>query len=95
MESLCMNCQKTGTSRILLTKIPFFKEIILMSFSCPHCGFRNNEIEQGEGLAPQGIHFELNVQTENDLNRRVIKSNFCTINVPICGLEIPQNTQKG
>ena len=95
IESLCMNCQKTGTSRILLTKIPFFKEIILMSFSCPHCGFRNNEIEQGEGLAPQGIHFELNVQTENDLNRRVIKSNFCSINVPICGLEIPQNTQKG
>ena len=95
IESLCMNCQKTGTSRILMTKIPFFKDIIIMSFSCPHCGYRNNEIEQSDGLAPQGIHFELTVQTENDMNRRVIKSNFCTINVPICGLEIPPNTQKG
>ena len=30
IESLCMNCEKNGTTRILLTKIPFFKEIILM-----------------------------------------------------------------
>ena len=95
IESLCMNCQKAGTSRILMTKIPFFKDIIIMSFSCPHCGYRNNEIEQSDGLAPQGIHFELTVKTESDMNRRVIKSNFCTINVPICGLEIPPNTQKG
>ena len=95
IESLCMNCQKTGTSRILMTKIPFFRDVILMSFSCPHCGYRNNEIEQSDGLAPQGIHFELTVKTESDMNRRVIKSNFCTIKVPICDLEIPQNTQKG
>ena len=52
IESLCMNCQKAGTSRILMTKIPFFKDIIIMSFSCPHCGYRNNEIEQSDGLAP-------------------------------------------
>jgi zinc finger protein len=95
IESLCMNCQKAGTSRILMTKIPFFKDIIIMSFSCPHCGYRNNEIEQSDGLAPQGIHFELTVKTESDMNRRVIKSNFCTIKVPICDLEIPQSTQKG
>ena len=76
IESLCMNCQKAGTSRILMTKIPFFKDIIIMSFSCPHCGYRNNEIEQSDGLAPQGIHFELTVKTESDMNRRVIKSTY-------------------
>jgi hypothetical protein len=27
-----------GTTRLLLTKIPFFREVIIMSFSCPHCG---------------------------------------------------------
>ena len=95
IESLCMNCKKNGTTRLLMTKIPFFKEIIIMSFSCPHCGFRSNEIEPAEGLAPQGIHFELNVQTSKDMNRRVIKSNFATLNIPCCDLEIPQSTQKG
>ena len=95
IESLCMNCEKKGTTRLLLTKIPFFKDIILMSFSCPHCGYKNTEIEQNEELPPKGIHFDLNVQTEKDMNRRVIKSNYATIKIPICGLEIPTTTQKG
>ena len=95
IESLCMNCKEKGTTRLLMTKIPFFKEIIIMSFTCPHCGFHSNEIEPAEGLAPQGIHFELNVQTSKDMNRRVIKSNFATLNIPCCDLEIPQTTQKG
>ena len=95
IESLCMNCEKMGTTRLLQTKIPFFRDIILMSFSCPHCGYKNTEIEQNEELPPQGIHFELNVQTEKDMNRRVIKSNYATIKIPICGLEIPTTTQKG
>ena len=78
-----------------MTKIPFFKDIIIMSFSCPHCGFRSNEVEPGEALSDHGINFKLTVQTSKDLNRRVIKSNFATIKVPCCGLEIPPNTQKG
>ena len=38
IESMCINCEQNGTTRLLLTKIPFFREVILMSFSCPHCG---------------------------------------------------------
>ena len=50
IESMCINCEENvipstsqntdsqGTTRLLLTKIPFFREVILMSFSCPHCG---------------------------------------------------------
>ena len=95
IESLCMSCHEKGTTRILMTKIPFFKDIIIMSFSCPHCGFRSNEVEPGEALSDHGINFKLTVQTSKDLNRRVIKSNFATIKVPCCGLEIPPNTQKG
>jgi hypothetical protein len=39
IESLCMNCHDKGITRLLTTKIPFFKDIIVMSFSCPHCGY--------------------------------------------------------
>ena len=30
---------------MLLTSIPFFREVIVMSFHCEHCGFSNNEIQ--------------------------------------------------
>ena len=95
IESLCMNCQKQGTTRLLLTKIPFFKDIVVMSFSCPHCGYRNTSMEDAKELAPQGIHFVLTVKTSKDMDRRIIKSNYASLSIPCCGLEIPQMTQKG
>lgn len=95
IESLCMSCHEKGVTRILMTKIPFFKDIIIMAFTCPHCGFRTNEVEPGSSLSEHGIHFTLTVSTPKDLNRRVIKSNYGTIKVPCCGLEIPPSTQKG
>ena len=45
VESLCMNCHKNGVTRMLLTRIPYFREVIIMSFECPHCGFKNSEIQ--------------------------------------------------
>ena len=32
IESLCMNCHEDGMTKLLLTRIPFFREIIIMSF---------------------------------------------------------------
>ena len=95
IESLCMNCKDQGITRLLLTKIPFFRDIIVMSFSCPHCGYRNTSIEDAKELAPQGIHFVLTVKTSKDMDRRIIKSNFASLSIPCCGLEIPSMTQKG
>lgn len=34
VESLCPNCEKNGVTKILLTKIPYFRDIILMAFEC-------------------------------------------------------------
>ena len=36
MKLICIDVQ--GTTRLLLTMIPYFKEVIIMSFRCPHCG---------------------------------------------------------
>ena len=33
IESYCMNCEENGITRLLLTRIPFFREVVLMSFS--------------------------------------------------------------
>jgi len=45
IDSLCMKCGEEGITSLLLTSIPFFREIIVMSFHCPHCGEKNNEIQ--------------------------------------------------
>jgi zinc finger protein len=64
IESLCVNCEKSGITKIMMTKIPFFKEIILMAFECPHCAFRSSEVQHGQSLADHGIHFELNAVSQ-------------------------------
>lgn len=43
--SLHTQSQFQGTTRLLLTSIPFFREVIVMSFRCDHCGATNNEIQ--------------------------------------------------
>jgi zinc finger protein len=95
IESLCVNCELNGVTRILPTKIPFFKEIIVMAFECLECGYRSSEVQPGQCLADQGIVMEVKVVSSKDLNRRVVKSEYANISVPECGLEIPKNTQKG
>ena len=61
MDSLCMKCYKQGTTRILVTKIPFFKNIVIMSFSCDHCHFKNNEIQSANKLEKTGIKYSLKI----------------------------------
>jgi hypothetical protein len=34
-----------GITRMLLTSIPYFREVIIMSFRCDHCGNSNTEIQ--------------------------------------------------
>ncbi|XP_043239740.1 zinc finger protein ZPR1-like [Amphibalanus amphitrite] len=94
IESLCMNCQKNGTTRLLLTKIPFYKEVILMSFECPECGYKNNEIQSGQEIQDKGITIKLELKSAEDMNRTVVKSEYAIISVPELELEIPNTAKK-
>ncbi|XP_070701301.1 zinc finger protein ZPR1 [Pempheris klunzingeri] len=95
IESLCMNCHQNGTTRLLLTKIPFFKEIIVSSFSCPHCSWSNTEIQSAGRIQDQGICYTLTVKSKQDLNREVVKADSATTRIPELDFEIPAFTQKG
>ncbi|THU46788.1 hypothetical protein C4D60_Mb09t08580 [Musa balbisiana] len=61
IESLCMRCGENGTTRLLLTRIPHFREIVLMAFECPHCNERNNEVQFAGELQPRGCCYRLEV----------------------------------
>lgn len=95
IESLCMNCHENGVTRLLLTKIPFFKEIIISSFCCPHCHWSNTEIQSAGAIQDQGVSYTLRVKTKKDLNREVVKADCATTRIPELDFEIPPFTQKG
>lgn len=89
VESLCMECGKQGITRLLPTYIPYFREVIVMSFYCPHCGNRNSEVQSAGEIQPKGCIYSIHVTNQKDLNRQLIKSEFCTISVPELQLQIP------
>ncbi|POV99723.1 hypothetical protein PSTT_13571, partial [Puccinia striiformis] len=95
IESLCMNCGKNGQTRMLLTSIPFFREVIVVSFRCPHCHHSNNSIQSAGEIQPRGSVYTIkNISKNVDLNRQVIKSEHGIIKIKELELEIPKGNGK-
>ncbi|KAH9000212.1 zf-ZPR1-domain-containing protein [Lactarius akahatsu] len=86
IESLCVNCEEQGTTRLLLTSIPYFHEVIVMSFRCEHCGFSNNEIQSAGVIRPV---YTARILSRQDLDRQIVKSETCTVTIPEYELTIP------
>ncbi|KAF7255005.1 hypothetical protein EG68_08031 [Paragonimus skrjabini miyazakii] len=89
VESVCFNCYKNGITRILLTRIAFFREIIVSSFSCPHCGFENRTFDPASRIQDKGLRVTLKVQTACDLNRRIVRPAGSTVLIPELDASFP------
>lgn len=89
IESYCVNCSKNGVTRMLLTRIPFFREVIIMSFECPHCHFKNSEIQPAAQIAEKGARYVLKIENKEDFNRQVVKSETSTCRFAELDIEIP------
>ena len=84
-----------GITKLLLTKIPHYKEVILMSFNCDNCSYQNNEIQSGGMVQDLGIKYKVKIIHIQDLSRQIVKSDYASLIVPEIDLEIPPNSQKG
>ncbi|KAI9461442.1 zf-ZPR1-domain-containing protein [Boletus coccyginus] len=101
VESLCMRCGEQGTTRMMLTSIPYFRKVIVMSFRCEHCGNANNEVQTAgtiRGRRPDaptivelGVTYTLKVLHRGDLNRQIVRSQACEIAIPEFELTLPPN----
>ncbi|WVO16190.1 hypothetical protein L204_103861 [Cryptococcus depauperatus] len=89
IESLCMRCHENGTTRLLLTSIPYFKEVVVSSFRCDHCGHRDTEIQSAGEIQPKGINYTVHLLSRADLDRQIVKSNWATVSIPDIQLTIP------
>lgn len=90
-ETLCMNCHSEDAStRLLLTKIPFFREIVIMSSECPDCGWKNAEVQPAGEIQQRGVKITLRIDSAEDLSRQIVKSDTAVFRVEDIDLEIPQ-----
>ncbi|KAG1880257.1 ZPR1 zinc-finger domain-containing protein [Suillus tomentosus] len=89
IESLCRQCRKQGVTRMMLTSIPFFQEVIVMSFCCQHCGHSNNEFQSAGKIRPEGVMYTVKVLNRGHLDRQLICSKTCSINIPEFQLVLP------
>eukprot|EP00808_Paulinella_micropora_P015060 g23627.t1 len=102
ISSMCMNCHRTGETRLMLTNIPYFRDIIVSSFDCPHCNFAESEIKPANSLQAKGCRYEIAIKSKaeapdaahRDLNRQVIRGEWCTVLVPHIDFEAPGRGQK-
>ena len=59
--TLCVHLYLQGVTRLFLTKIPFFREVIVSSFTCDHCGNSNAELQPAGRIQDKGVTYELRV----------------------------------
>ncbi|NXD32408.1 ZPR1 protein, partial [Spelaeornis formosus] len=78
-----------GITRLLLTSIPYFKEIVVSSFLCTHCGHRDTEIQSAGEIQPKGVLYTVHILNRDELDRQLVKSNFATVTIPDIQLTIP------
>ena len=76
-------------TRLFLTSIPYFREIVIMSFHCDHCNTQNNEIQAAGIIQPKGTYYELRLTTLDDFQRQVVKADTATVKFIELDLEIP------
>jgi zinc finger protein len=95
IDSVCMSCFKQGRTKLLLTRIPFYRDVIISSFACEHCNIINNGIESANKIQDKGLKYKVLVSDAKDLNREIVKSDYAVFQIPLIDFEIPARTQKG
>ena len=93
--TICPNCHRQSETNMCVTDIPKFKEIVIMSMLCEHCGYKSNEIKGGGAIPKFGTRITLQVTRDEDLAREVLKSDTAGIVIPELGLELEEGGMDG
>ena len=78
----CPDCNAPAQTNMKVTKIPYFKEVVIMATSCDICDHKTNEVKSGGGIEDKGTKITLNIIDSTDLNRDILKSETATIEIP-------------
>lgn len=60
-----------------------------MSFFCPHCSFKNSEIQSAGEIQQKGSRYELRLRNKEDFARQVVKSDTAIVKFLELDIEVP------
>jgi zinc finger protein len=76
-------------TRISFIHIPFFKEVLLESFSCEHCGFKNTSVKSAGEIQEKGSKYTFRIENENDFQRQIVRAESAIFRIEDIDLEAP------
>ena len=94
-EVQCHNCGREGIMRMCTCTIPFFKELIIMAFSCEHCLARSAEVKVGGEMSDKATKYTITCNNRDDMDRDLFKSETAEVFIPEVGLEIVSGSLGG
>ncbi|MES1921089.1 nucleolar zinc-finger protein, partial [Bonamia ostreae] len=62
--------------------IPKFREIIIMSTNCDHCGNRTSDLQGSSYIHEKGKEINLKMTTAEDLKREVVRTDSTVVSIP-------------
>lgn len=91
----CPGCTMSCTTNMKMVNIPHFKQVVLMSTVCEHCGYRSNEVKTGGEVPEKGRRITVNIQSKEDMSRDILKSESCAMSCPELNLSVEPGTLGG
>lgn len=91
----CPGCTKDCVTNMKMVRIPHFKEVVIMSTVCEHCGYRTNEVKTGGEVPERGRRITLRIERPEDLSRDILKSETCALSCPEISLSVEPGTLGG
>lgn len=77
-------CPFCGAGKAVLREeeidIPYFGRVFVLSMECPDCNTRKSDVEPAEKKEP--CKYTLEVNSEDDLNIKIVKSGEATVKIP-------------
>jgi zinc finger protein len=72
--------KKEMTLREEEIEVPHFGRVFVLSMSCSGCGYHKSDLEPAESKEP--CKYTLEIDSENDLNVKIVKSGEATLKIP-------------
>lgn len=91
----CPGCTNSCTTNMKMVNIPHFKQVVLMSTVCDHCGYRSNEVKTGGEVPEKGRRITVAIDTKEDLSRDILKAESCSLSCPELNLSVEPGTLGG
>ena len=94
-QTTCAACETEGTMRSCTLFIPHFKEIVIMTFNCDHCGYHKAEVIVCGTVSAKARSISLYCDSNEDLKRELLKSETAKIKIPEIDFELTSGTLGG